>query len=1210
MNMLTGIKKYSVALGIVLLLAGLGQGQAQAATLNLPDVPLFVLNTVDPNLLLTLDDSGSMAWAFIPDGIGSSFSGTGVNLSGNNRACSKQINGLYYEPTASYTPPVDANGNSFANASFTAAWNGGYTLAGPAGPTVNLATGYRPSWGSLSNYTTCGTAMGAGPNYGGAFYYNYNTACGNPNSDACYTLVQHGNAAAGGNWSAAQQQNFANWYSYYRTRNLLLKTAGGQALAQMKPTVRLAYQHLNTCNAAFGSAPTASCPGTYVKPFAGTDRSNFYTWLYNTPTNNGTPLVQAAERARVYLTTSNANSPWAETPGTSVGTEYSCRQNFHLMLTDGYWNGGTVGANVDGTAGALPDGMAYPGSIPANRQIYQDNNVGYLADVVFRAWREDARPTLTDDVPRYLNTISLNNPNDILLPANAAHYWNPANDPANWQHMSTYTVGLGLTGTLDPSNYFNPTVPDPASPPSAGDYDDLLNGTKNWNAGDEIDDLWHAAVNGRGEYFSAKNSATLVSTFAKVLNQIASRSGSAAALSANGSTSSGNTSIFQVTFNTSNWTGRLISRLLDSNGTPTTTNWEAGSSGLNTQNYAAGRNIFTYNPTSGQGVPFQWGNLSATQQDALNRTPTNALDTHGSERLDYLRGASVNEGGNLNFRVRTCFDITGVPLNACPANVGKLGDIINSAPTYVGKPAFGYPDTLEVQAYSAFKTSRANRTKMVYVGANDGMLHGFRESDGRELMAYVPNQVYRNDVTNNLSLLTWSSYAHRYYVDGTPTMGDVFINGNWRTVLVGGLRKGGRGVYALDITDPSSFTENTANAQSLVKWEFTDPDLGYSFSQPTIVKVADSSGTGNPRGKWAAIFGNGYNNTGTGHAVLFVVDIETGTLLRKIDTSVSGGGGNLTTPNGLATPTVVDVDDDNIADYVYAGDLLGKMWRFDLRSSTNTDWALTANVKSIFTAVDSNNAVQPITTRPSVGFHPQGFGGLMVYFGSGKYLESSDNSTTGTQQVETFYGIFDRGAPSDKSVASNSEAIGRTDLLQQTISTNVTVGGYNTRSITNNPISYRLSRTAIAGTYLGWYVNLPTTGERQVTDSVLRADRIIFTTVIPSDNPCTPGGAGWLMELNVVNGGQFTDTFDLNGDGVINAADRITAGGKSVGAAGVQSTSTTAGAPSMPYIVNNLPGSLTGKGSETKLSSTQGGNILSIGETTVPAGRESWRQVK
>ena len=1205
MNMLSITKKFTLAIGMCLLLAGLSQGKAQAAALNLPDVPLFVLNSVDPNLLLTIDDSGSMASSFIPDGIS--------GLSGNKRGCSKEINGVYYDPNATYTPPVDANGNSYPDASFTAAWIDGFNTG--AG-TVNLATGYRPTWSNLTNYVACGTTMGGAPNYGGAFYYNYTSPCSSgvqsPNNDNCYALVRH---SGGSPWTAAVQQNFANWYSYHRNRNLLLKTAAGQALAQMKPTVRFAYQRLNSCNAGFGGAPSGACPGTYVKPFSSTDRSNFYTWLYATPNSGSTPLVQAAERARVYMTTSNANSPWAENPGTSVGTEYSCRQNFHLMLTDGYWNGGSVGANVDNTTATLPDGKAYPGDIPSNRQVYRDDNVGYLADVVFNAWKTDARPTLTDDVPRYINTISLNNPADILLPANAAHYWNPANDPANWQHLATYTVGLGLTGTLDPSNYFNPGNAEPSLDTSTGDYDNLMNGTKNWNAGDEIDDLWHAALNGRGEFFSAKNSSTLVSTFAKVLNQISARNGSAAALSANGSTSSGSTSIFQVIFNTNNWTGRLVSRLLDSNGNPTTTNWEAGTSGLNTQNYSADRNIFTYNPVSGVGVPFRWGGLSPAQQNALNRTPTNVVDSNGSARLDYLRGASTNEGAGLNFRIRTCLDISGAPLSACPANVGKLGDIINSASTFVGKPNFDYTDTFETPAYSAFKTTYTNRTKVVYVGANDGMLHGFRESDGREVMAYVPNMVYTNDAANNLALLTWSSYSHRYYVDGSPTTGDVVINGAWRTVLVGGMRKGGRGYYALDITNPTNFTENAANAQSLVKWEIDNTktgfeDLGYSFSQASIVKVADSTGSGSPKGRWAAIFGNGYNNTNTGHAVLYVVDIATGNLIRKIDTAVSGGLGTVATPNGLGTPTVVDIDDDKIADYVYAGDLFGNMWRFDLRSDTTSDWALAANVKTIFTAKDPLNVAQPITTRPSVGFHPQGFGGLMVYFGTGKYLESSDNSTAGTQQTQTFYGIYDRGAPGSKTVTSKTEspAITRADLLQQTISTNSTINGFNTRGISNNPIAYRLSRTALAGTYLGWYVNLPVNGERQVTDSVLRADRMIFTTIIPSSNPCTPGGTGWLMELNVVNGGQFRDTFDLNGDGTVDAGDRINVGGQTVGAAGVQST--TGGAPSMPYIVNNPPSNLTGKGSETKLSSDSTGGTLSIKESTIPIGRETWRQIK
>jgi type IV pilus assembly protein PilY1 len=1208
---LTGIKKNIVTLGMGMLLAAIGQPNAHAATLSLPDVPLFVLNTVDPNVLMTVDDSGSMAWAYVPDGIS--------GLSGNNRGCSTTINGVYYDPTTTYTPPTDALGNTYPDANFGAdggsatvgAWIDGYyaTTGSSAGTQVNLATSYQPSWSNLTSYAACGTAMAAAPNYGGAFYYAYNSTCllvGGINNDGCYTLVRH---SAGSPWSAAQKTNFANWYSYYRTRNLTIKSTVSRAFGNVGSNVRVAYQHLNTCNTAFGGALTAACPGTYVRPLGGTARSDFFTWLFRTPTNNTTPLVQAADRARAYLLTSNATSPWAENPGTAVGTEYSCRQNFHMMFTDGYWNGGSVGTNIDNAAATLPDGVSYsPGALPANRKIYPDSNTGYLGDVAFNAWKTDARPDLNNNVPRYLSTVSLANPDDITLPANVQHYWNPDNDPANWQHLVTFTVGLGIDGLLNPADYFDRTL-------LTGDYHNLLAGTANWNAGDQVDDLWHAAINGRGEYFSAKNPTNLVNAFTKVLNTIATRTGSAASLSANGSTTAGGTAIYQVSFNTSLWGGRLLARTIDVNGSPVSTLWEAGASGLNTQNYDTGRQILTYNPAVPGGVPFRWASLSAAQQAALNTNPVLATDANGAARLDYLRGASANEGAGLNFRTRTCFDISGAVLTTCPANVGKLGDIIDSGVSYVGKPPFGYPDTLESVTYKSFRTAQTGRTPMVYVGANDGMLHGFRADTGLEKIAYVPNSVYTNDGANNLSLLTWSSYTHRYYVDGTPTAGDAYYSGAWHSILVGGLRKGGRGYYALDVTNPSAFSE--ANAANIVRWEYTDTDLGYSYSPAAIVKVSSSTGTAGAvgkKGRWAAVFGNGYNNTGTGHAVLYVVDIETGTLIKKIDTSISGGGGSVATPNGLATPAVIDIDDDNVADYVYAGDLQGNMWRFDIRSGTPSDWALTTNVTRLFTARDAvNNNVQPITERPSVGFHPFGFGGLMVYFGTGKYLESSDNTTSGTPQTQSFYGIYDRGVTPSPTEASAQETVLRSDLLVQTIGSNVTVGSFNTRGISNNPINYRLSRTALPNTYLGWVADLPTAGEKQVTDPVLREGRIIFTSLIPSTDPCTPGGTGWLMELNTENGGQLTNTFDLNSDGNFNASDRITVGGQSTGAAGIQPT--TGGAMSAPIVLavpqtSRPPAAGTAACKEYKLSQATDGSIVKIAETCRAGGREAWRQVK
>jgi type IV pilus assembly protein PilY1 len=1213
---LTGIKKNTVTVGISLLLSCLSQNQAHALPLTLPDAPLFVLNTVDPNVLLTFDDSGSMAWGFVPDQIGSSLSGTGADLRATRRACSKTINGMAYDPSLVYSPPLDANGNPYPDANFTSASLNGYLAAAA---TRDLRTNYKPVWGtSISTTATTNTSFAsctisptaADPAVGiPAFYYVYNSlphvGCLIPdiNTDACYDLVQHNNAAAGGAWTAAQQTNFANWYSYYRVRNLTMKTAAGRALATAGTNVRVAYQRLNSCNAGLGGAPSAACPGTRVQSFSGTARTNFFNWLYTTPASGGTPLVQAAERARAYMTTTNASSPWAENPGVSVGTEHSCRQNFHMLLTDGLWNGGAVGANVDNATAALPDGTAYPGGIPASRQIYRDTNTGFLADVVFNAWRTDARPTLTNNVPPHI---------PVGTGTAAENYFNPDNDPATWQHLTTFTVGLGVTGTLDPANYFDRSLP-----ASGGQYDELLNGTLNWNAGNVVDDLWHAAINGRGEYFTAKSPNTLRDSFTKFLNQVTSRTGSAASLSANGSTTSGGTAIYQVLFNTSNWAGRLIARQIDVNGIPVSNLWEAGTSGLNTQNYlsggATGRNIITYDPTNGfgtRGVPFLWGSLNSTQQDALNRTASNTLDTNGPARLNYLRGASANEGTGLNFRTRICYDITGVALATCPDDVGKLGDIINSSAAYVGKPIFDYPDTLESIPYQSFRTAQASRTPMVYVGANDGMLHGFRADNGLEKIAYVPNLVYTNGATNNLSLLTWQSYTHRYYVDGTPTIGDVFYGGAWHTMLVGGLRKGGRGYYALDITNPNVLTE--ANASNIARWEFTDPDLGYSFSQATIVKVADSTGTGAPQGRWVAIFGNGYNNTGTGHAVLFVVDIETGALVKKIDTAISSsGGGSVATPNGLATPAVIDLNDDSVADYVYAGDLQGKMWRFDIRSDDPNDWTLATKVTNLFTARDTAGVVQPITEKPAIGFHPYGFGGLMVYFGTGKYLESSDNTTTGASQVQSFYGIFDRGVTARLSRASAQETVLRSALLGQTISTNITVGGFATRGISDNPITYRLSQAALPGTHLGWYVDLPVNGEKQVTDPVLREGRIIFTTLIPSIDPCTPGGTGWLMELNTENGGQLKDTFDLNGDGLFTSADRIMVGPLSTGAAGTQPSS--GGGMSSPIVLPVTPTSRPPAGGsckEIKLSSLTTGEIMPMAETCRPGGRESWRQLK
>lgn len=1278
MTTYAAIKKNSISLGFSLLLFSLGQNSARA--LVLPDVPLSVFSTVEHNVLLTFDDSGSMSWGYIPDTIhnGPVPNDTGVTgLSDQRRGCASEINGMAYNPALLYTPPpvrtnpgnLQATAVTLPNASFglttqpptTGAWINGFI--GGTSAQVNLSTSYRPVWGMnatlnlnssqyafVPTFASCDSAPLNTPQP--AFYYRYDSTLGGcsprttitENLDACYSRVIVSATSGTGPAGADERVNFANWYSYYRVRNFAAKSAAGRAFLGLPTNVRIAGQHLNNGapNGGIGATPTftnttSSNATNMLKRFCddptNTDslcqdgssaRSDFFTRLYNSPAVDGTPLRAAMQRAGTAFTNNNSFSAYREIPGGPVSAanpELSCRKNFHIMMTDGYWNSDapTV-ANTDGLPRTLGDGMAYSPIAP-----YSDGSAGTLADHAFDYWARDLRPDLANNVRASERDAT---------GTTSQRYWNPRNNPATWQHMQNFTIGMGVNGTRNAANYLNLALPD-----SAGEWDELKSGAIGWpgptGGAENIDDLWHAAINSRGDYYSARNPDQLVNAFTQIIGQINAIIGSAAGLGASGSTTTtgSGTSVFQVAYDTGTWAGRLISHRVDVNGAPVSVNWEAGTAGLNTQNYNTGRNILTYNPTNpvgSRGVPFRWASLNTAQQTALNTDNLNNPDSNGPARLDYLRGASTNEGpGNpvnvasLGFRQRTCYNPASVASNnpigiACPANVGKLGDIIDSSPVYVGKPDFAYPDTLESAPYSTFVTAQASRQKMVYVGANDGMLHGFRDSasDGRELIAYVPNLVYTNIDQKNLSLLTSPFYSHRYYVNGTPTVGDVFVGGAWRTMLVGGLRKGGKGYYALDITDPSSFTE--ANAAQIVKWEFTDPDMGFSYSQPAIVKMANGP---NGRGQWAAVFGNGYNSTGTGRSMIFIVDIATGNLIQKIDTGVSGGSGaivNGVATNGMGTPAVVDLNDDFIADYIYAGDLLGNMWRIDVRSNTPADWSLATNVLKLFTATDGGTptpAVQPITTKPTVGFHPLGYGGLMVYFGTGKYLENFDNSATGTQVTQSFYGIYDRGATGRVTEPSRREPtlIGRSDLLRQTITagpsvTNAITGEtFNTRNISDNAINWRLDRTSTT-THLGWYVNLPSNGEKQVTDSLLREGRIIFTTLTPGNDACEPGGTGWLMELDSTNGGRIEETLDLNGDGSFNSLD---GGGSNYGAAGAQPAS--GGSLSSPIVLTNPDGPPPPGGprySETKLVVTSTGKIISMKESGTPNAPEAWRQPK
>lgn len=642
-------------------------------------------------------------------------------------------------------------------------------------------------------------------------------------------------------------------------------------------------------------------------------------------------------------------------------------------------------------------------------------------------------------------------------------------------------------------------------------------------------------------YFLVVNPLKMLTQMDKALAKISSASGASAAAAASSTSFQSDSRLFLARLNSDGWSGELNAYPVSESGASSAV-WKAqvqltGVAGDD-------RIILTYDvdKPSARGIPFRWSSMTTTSpaslQTALNKRADGTVDTLGPNRVTYLRGDSVSG-------MRTRPTISGT------SETNKLGDIVNSSPRYVAKPSLGYGET----SYATFSANNASRTAMIYVGANDGMLHGFKAATGDELLAYVPSEMYRTrDGQQPLSKLTQTDYgksgnAHRYYVDGSPVMGDICTGdcttvSQWKTILVGGLNAGGQGVYALDITNPANFTE--ANASSIVKWEFLDHDhdgdasastitgdaeLGYTFGRPAIVKLCtsrESPSSVTPAAcsayGWYVIFGNGYNNTeldgyaGTGDAVLFVLNADTGHLVRKIALNVASG----TDPNGLSEVTPIDIDGDRVTDYVYAGDLKGNFWRFDFVSDDPDEWGAAFGSSSapepLYVARDEQTTPvrQPITTSAEALAHP--LGGALLLFGTGRYIDAGDPSTT---QGQTFYGIWDKFNGS--TVASTN----RNNLQQQSVySTTLTQDDTQYLASTSNTVDWSTKK--------GWYLNLPATGERITYNPLLINGEILrIVSTKPSSDVCEAGGTTRSYYLDALTGARlswavFDDMADLH----------------------------------------------------------------------------------
>ena len=1067
-----------------------------AAPGTLSTSPLFLQSgTVQPNIFFMIDDSGSMDWEILKStgalAIGDysgfrnrdnlDYTPTRADRDEMLESCAG-YNVLYYDPTKTYTPwtGVDINGNAYQDQSITSALNDPYNPAsGSRDLTDDETFGDPPGYMTWSDDGDGVFEQGECPDVNDAGYDYINQFVA--------TVAGFGPTQV---MTAAEQANFANWYSYYRKREYVAKRALSQIIDASDARMGLATLHNNnTVRTLVRDIDDITTP---IDTTAQANKTALLRNLSRVNSSGGTPLRQALRNTGEYFAD---NSGWGSTPILPASLGGECQQNFTILMSDGFWNGGDPGGGNTDSDGAGPfDGGDYA-----------DTFSNTLADVAMRYYENDLSP-LADKVPVIAGV-----------------------DENNAQHMVTYTVGFGVNGSL---------------------ADDEVPGQANFNgwpqpianAQTTIDDMRHAAFNGRGQFLSAGDPQDLIDSLTQYIADIQARIGTAAAVSFNSTNLNTGTRVFQSIFDSSRWSGDLLAKDIVINGVTgiasiSGTAWQA-STDIDSR-APASRQIITYDGTTGNGVNFEWGSLNSAQQKDLRTNASGGTDVEaaGMARLDYIRGERNCESSGTGTCSYTDSNGDIYASKSLRPRSSALGDIVHSSPYFVGPPSLAYPDSIEpASPYSAFAISNRTRAGMTYVGANDGMLHALNDN-GVEVFGYIPASLFSTDAGAGLHYLSDPSYTHRYYVDLSPTVQDAYIKVGgttaWHTVLVGALRGGGKGLFAMDVTYPSALASNAAGN---VMWEFSHNDLGYTFSDIQIGKMNN--------GKWAAVFGNGYNNdpNGDGTAKLFIlyldgsnaalpVIIETG--VGSLDPTSRDCANSNSDCNGLSTPRLVDLNGDGTIDRIYAGDLHGNLWAFDATDKNDPpNWKPAYSGNPLFRACSATPCTaanrQPITDQPDVTLHPTQTAystrpNMLVFFGTGQYLTQADNANA---QLQTFYGVWD----------SNTGDLDRASLQAQILTTTSDAVLGNVRTISSNPVSY-------SSTEKGWLIDLPISGERSVTNPAAFGKVVFFNTVIPSvssSNMCSVGGSGWLMAVDLLTGGEPAFVpIDVNNDGVFDATDQL-----------------------------------------------------------------------
>lgn len=1028
-----------------------------ASPLDLPDAPLVTSKTVQPNMMLFLDSSGSMEY-IVEDS-------PSYDASTFNFDCSNNV----LNNSESVSIRILSDGTPYfryGNDNYDFGDGNGDGITGNDQKCFDNDTLYNAEL-YAANTNNNGTRTTTG--YPGAIYrgnfLNWYFSVDSQNNN---------NGAVNFGSGAKQRNNTQTRIEVARLATTSLITSlkninvglsqfdggnGVKIIANMLD-VETNASELNekvaTIDAGSGGTPLAE---------ALQELGRYFTLGYSAD-NNLTIHPDKSNEANVKVSDFFTQSPtYSTVSAPNFVTENWCQQNFIVAMTDGQstndqsnfsdylqdYDGDCLGASCQSYDKKITGGYTY-----------QSSGSDYADDVILAMHDIDLRPDLSN------GQITVKN------------------------NVTTYLVGFAEQALND-----DPLMADMAE------------------------------AGGGGDFLTAANSSELVVAFQRATDSIFAKVAAGSGAAFNTSQLSTDSTVYAASFNSAKWSGSLQAfELSDSGDISSTASWDAAVK-LNDLDYGS-RNIFSYNATTKKGIEFSVDSISNEQKLDLQQGPKGNSDESITSLIDYLKGDRSKEGGSSSdYRIRT--------------NV--LGDITNSTVVYVGAPELYWPEYdstvtakfgSTTQGYSEFKSVHSNRVPMLYVGANDGMLHGFSGVDGEEKVAYIPAIIASTENEKGLHYLADNDYGHQFYVDLTPTVSDVFIDDVWRTVLIGGLRSGGKGLFALDITDPTKFESSTANAEALALWEFSskdDTDFGYSYSKPTVAMMQN--------GKWAVIVGNGYNNSGDGKAKLFILYIEQGidgtwstSDYKKIDTQV----GSVDTPNGLSTPRAVDTDGDSVVDRIYAGDLQGNMWAFDVDSSNDSQWDIAykqgQTMNPLFSAKDSGGNIQPITTAPIVAKNQNivdatnNEPNLLVFFGTGKYIEETDKTSV---DVMTYYGVWD----------NKSGEKTRADLTERKLVTNS-----DTRVVSGANIDWTNTE--------GWYFdfvdratatasNTDELGERVITGSLIRNNILVFTTAIPNaanTDVCTSNSESWLMAVDLNTGkAPAYSIFDINSDGLMDDLD-------------------------------------------------------------------------